>query len=106
MLTEQRGRGNIAYMRTTLDIHDELLRRAERHARRTGRPLRALVEEGLRRVLHPDAPRAPYRLPDLSAGRAGAHDPLAALSWPDLRGLAYRSGAVRLPRTTPPSLAE
>ena len=76
-------------MKTTLDIHDELLRRAERHARRTGRPLRAIVEEGLRRVLPPDAPRAPYRLPDLSAGRADAQDPLEGLSWPDLRELVY-----------------
>ena len=38
-------------MKTTLDIHDELLLRAKRHAKETGRPLRALVEDGLRRVL-------------------------------------------------------
>ena len=35
-------------MKTTLDIHDELLARAKRHARATGRPLRAVVEDGLR----------------------------------------------------------
>ena len=33
-------------MKTTLDIHDELLLRAKRHAKETGRPLRALVEDG------------------------------------------------------------
>ena len=38
-------------MKTTLDIHDELLNRAKRRAKETARPLRALVEEGLRRVL-------------------------------------------------------
>ena len=38
-------------MKTTLDIHDELLARAKQHARQTGRPLRAFVEEGLRGIL-------------------------------------------------------
>ena len=41
--------------------------RAQRHAKESGRPLRALVEEGLRRiVLSDDTERRPYRLPDLS----------------------------------------
>ena len=38
-------------MKTTLDISDELLARAKRHAKKTGRPLRAVVEEGLRLAL-------------------------------------------------------
>ena len=76
-------------MKTTLDIQDELLLRAKRHARRTGQPLRAVVEEGLRRVLSAAAPRAPYRLPDLSVGRARERDPLEAYSWQDLRAIIY-----------------
>ena len=87
----------MADMRTTLDIHDELLRRAERHTRRTGQPLRALVEEGLRRILPPDPPRAPYRLPDLSVGHPGDPDPLEALSWPEFRELVHGSGPLRPP---------
>ena len=43
--------GNMVHMKTMLDIRDELLVRAKRHARATGRPLRAVVEEGLRQVL-------------------------------------------------------
>ncbi|MDE0240046.1 MAG: hypothetical protein OXQ84_07590 [bacterium] len=43
-------------MKTTLDIHDEPPARAKRHARKTGRPLRAVVEDGLRHVLAPGAP--------------------------------------------------
>jgi len=38
-------------MKTTVDLADELLERARRHARRTGQPVRALIEEGLRLVL-------------------------------------------------------
>lgn len=76
-------------MKTTLDIHDDLLARAKRHARNTGSPLRAVVEEGLRRVLVAAESPSPYRLPDLSEGDPSATNPLDAYSWQDLRGLIY-----------------
>ena len=38
-------------VKTTIEISDALLARAKRHARKTGKPLRVLVEEGIRRVL-------------------------------------------------------
>ena len=55
-------------MKTTLDIDDELLTRAKRHAKATGRPLRAAVEEGLRYVLGKNEIAVPYRVRDLSVG--------------------------------------
>ncbi|MDE0057873.1 MAG: type II toxin-antitoxin system VapB family antitoxin [Defluviicoccus sp.] len=76
-------------MKTTLDIDDELLARARRHAQETGRPLRALVEDGLRRVLAPAAPRTRYRLADLRTGDPDAPDPLEGYSWPELRQAIY-----------------
>lgn len=76
-------------MKTTLDIQDELLLRAKRHARKTGRPLRTVVEEGLRRVLFTSTPTASYRLPDLSVGRVDGSDPLESYSWQDLREIIY-----------------
>ena len=76
-------------MKTTLNIQDELLSRAKRHARRTGRPLRAVVEEGLRQVLSTESSRGRYRLPDHSVGEAGGRDPLEAYSWQDLREVIY-----------------
>ena len=79
-------------MKTTLDIHDELLARAKRRAKRTGRPLRALVEDGLRQALSADAGRRQYRLPDLSAGDPDGRDPLESYSWQDLRDLIYGDG--------------
>lgn len=68
-------------MKTTIDIPDELMARAKSHAQRTGRPLRAVIEEGLRRVLSESAPGAPYTLPDKSVGDPDAPDPLEAWSW-------------------------
>lgn len=76
-------------MKTTIEIHDDLLARAEQYARKTGRPLYAIVEEGLRQVLPATPSSSPYRLPDLSEGKPGATDPLKAYSWQELRGIIY-----------------
>ena len=76
-------------MKTTLDIHDELLTRAKRRARQTGRPLRALVEDGLRHVLSETSERSPYRLPDMSVGDPNGPNPLEHLSWAEVRDLIY-----------------
>ncbi len=76
-------------MKTTLDIQDELLLRAKRHAQKTGRSLRAVVEEGLRLALSTSSSRPRYRLPDFSVGASGGRDPLEAYSWQDLRGVIY-----------------
>ncbi len=56
--------GYITCMKTTVDIADGLFERAKAHSKATGRPLRALLEEGLRIVLDKPAPVKPYRLRD------------------------------------------
>ena len=38
-------------MKTTLEIKDDLLMRAKKLAKKTGRPLRAIVEDSLRATL-------------------------------------------------------
>ena len=78
-------------MKTTLDIHDELLARAKRRARETGRPLRAVVEEGLRLVLAHPVPRSRYRLPDFRTGNPAKPDPLERHSRSELRDAIYGS---------------
>ncbi len=80
---------SMGVMKTTLDIQDELLLRAKRHAQCTGRPLRAVVEEGLRQVLPTAGTHRRYRLPDHSVGEAGGNDPLETYSWQDLREVIY-----------------
>ncbi len=86
---------SMGIMKTTLDIQDELLVRAKRHAQRTGRPLRAVVEEGLRHTLFTAAIHRRYRLPDHSVGEAGGWDPLEAYSWQYLRGVIYGEAEFR-----------
>jgi hypothetical protein len=76
-------------VKTTIDIADSLFDRAKRHSRKTGRPLRALVEEGLRRVLEEPKARAPYRLPDRSVGDRRGTNPLASMTWQELRAHIY-----------------
>ena len=76
-------------MKTTIEIRDELLMRAKRHARGEGMPLRAVVEEGLRLVLQARRPAEGYRMPDLSVGDPNGDDPLEAYSWQDLSEIIY-----------------
>lgn len=76
-------------MKTTVEIHDALLLRAKRHARKNGTTLRSVIEDGLRRTLdEPDAQK-PYEWPDLSVGDPSDPWPLDDYSWPELRELIY-----------------
>jgi hypothetical protein len=52
-------------MRTTVDLSDEIFRRAKAEAALSGRKLKDLIEEGLRRVLDQPEPPAPASLHDL-----------------------------------------
>lgn len=82
-------------MKTTIDIHDELLARAKRLAKETGQPLRAVVEDGLRLVCAAPAHTNRYSLPDLRRGDPDAPDPLANYAWPELRELIYGDSGTR-----------
>lgn len=67
-----------AYMRTTIDLSDELFRRAKAEAALRGRKLKDLVEDGLRRVLdQPDLPQSPppASLHDLMQDCCGVAEP-------------------------------
>lgn len=76
-------------MKTTLDIKDELLARAKQLAKESGRPLRAIVEDGLRATLAAEERTVSYELSDCSFGDPIGDDPLELLSWQDLREEIY-----------------
>lgn len=83
------GMGNMHRVKTTVEIDDALFARARQHARRSGRTLRSLIEEGLRSCLNSEPLESSYKLPDRSVGKAGAPNPLESLSWQDLREAIY-----------------
>lgn len=83
-------------MKVTIDIQDELLRRARRCAQRTGRTLRAVVADGLRLALakpqapeKPPAPRRAHRWEDLSVGEPGDPNPFEQYTWAEMLALSY-----------------
>ena len=84
--------GSVGIMKTTLDIHDDLLTKAKGHAQETRRPLRAVVEERLRLVLSKETRPERYVLPDRSYGGPDIHNPLASYTWPELSDIIYGDG--------------
>lgn len=76
-------------MKTTIDIANPLLSEAKRVAQREGTTLRALVEEGLRRVLDERQRRPPFRLRQVSFGGQGLVPGLSEGNWDEIRRRAY-----------------
>lgn len=77
-------------MKTTLDISDPLLRDAKKLAAREGTTLRALVEQGLRKVVAEKKRRdRPFRLRKASFGGHGLNPELAEAGWDRIRDLSY-----------------
>ena len=83
-------------MKTTIDIHDELLRRAKRHAQRTSQTLRAVVESGLRLVLEEQrttnrqrTAKPRYRWKNLSVGRPGDPNPFEKYTWEEVLAISH-----------------
>jgi hypothetical protein len=79
----------LRHMRTSIEISDALLERVRRVARRRGTTLRALVEEGLRRVLAERESEPAFCLEDGSFGEGGLVDGLAEGDWERIRELTY-----------------
>lgn len=77
------------HMKTTIDIADAVLREAQRTARAQGTTLRALVEDGLRRVLAERKRTARFKLRDRSFGGRGLQAGRAEGDWEEIRRAAY-----------------
>ncbi|MBN1605486.1 MAG: hypothetical protein JW940_02580 [Polyangiaceae bacterium] len=76
-------------MKTTLEVSDVLLTRAKTLAAREGTTIRALVEEGLRRVLDERKGRGRFRLRDASFGGNGVQSGQQESNWAEVRELIY-----------------
>ena len=76
-------------MKTTVEISDSLLDEARRVAAREGRTVRALVEEGLRRVLAERKRTRVFRLRKATFKGKGLQPRVAGASWEQIRDTAY-----------------
>lgn len=76
-------------MKTTLEISDPLLRDARKVAAQEGRTLRALVEQGLRKIVAEKKKRGQFQLRKVSFKGRGLRPELADAGWDRLRDLAY-----------------
>ena len=77
----------VTHMKTTIEISDALFEAAKRQARRKGTTLRALVEQGLRRVLQDSASESRFRLERRSFGGSGR---VSEGEWPETRDAIYK----------------
>jgi Bacterial antitoxin of type II TA system, VapB len=89
------GAINLATMKTTLEISDPLLREARKIAAREQTTLRAVVEQGLRRIIAEKARKPGFRLRDASFDGRGPNPEFADAGWDRLRDLIYDSSPKR-----------
>ena len=76
-------------MKTTLDIPDPVLREVRKIASRENTTLRALVEQGLRKIIADRKAASPFRLRDASFGGEGLVPELRDADWDTLRDIIY-----------------
>jgi predicted transcriptional regulator len=79
----------LRHMRTTLDLPDPLLRKAQKLARQRQVTFRELMADALRRYLEGQPARQPFRLPDRSFKGDGLVAGLAETDWERIRDLSY-----------------
>ena len=76
-------------MKTTIEISDALLEAARKISRREKTTVRALVEEGLRKVIAEREGSRSFRLRKATFKGNGLQPQAAGASWDQIRGLIY-----------------
>jgi len=76
-------------MKTTVEISDGLLAAARKLAVKRGTTVRALVEEGLRRVVQAPRKGGRFKLRDRSSGSGGLRPEFRGASWEQIRDASY-----------------
>ena len=77
------------HMKTTIEISNAVLTAARAVAAREGTTVRALVEEGLRKVLVERRTKAEFRLRKVTFAGNGMRPEIRDRSWEAVRDLAY-----------------
>jgi hypothetical protein len=76
-------------MKTTVEISDSLLEQSKRLAAREHTTTRALIEEGLRRVLADRKTAKPFKLRKASFRGNGLQPEFTGASWQQIRDAIY-----------------
>ncbi len=76
-------------MKTTVDIPDSILEEARKLAAREGSTVRALVEQGLRRLISERKRTGVFRLRKATFKGEGLQPGAAGASWERIRDMAY-----------------
>lgn len=75
--------------KTTIELSDDLARRAKALAARRGTTLRALIEQGLRNALREERGSTVFKLRDASVGGKGLQPEFEKGGWPRIRDEIY-----------------
>ena len=78
-----------SHMKTTIQIADSILEEARKLARRERTSLKALVEEGLRRIISERKQRTDFRLRKAHFKGNGLQAHLKGESWDRIREISY-----------------
>ena len=79
----------VCHMKTTIHISDAVFEEARKLAQREKTTLKALVEQGLRKVLSEHKQRNRFRLRKASFKGTGLQAHLAGASWDQIRETSY-----------------
>lgn len=76
-------------MKTTIEIPDDLMKKAKALAVRRGTTLRSIIERGIRTTLNEERRKTRYQLPDRSVTGKGLQPGFRHGEWADIRDAAY-----------------
>lgn len=76
-------------MKTTVEISDDLLKKAKKLAAKRRTTLRAIIEQGIRNTVNEQQRSEKYVLPDMSVDGKGLQPGFKDKAWSDIRDAAY-----------------
>jgi len=79
----------VIHMKTTVQIPDSIFEEARKLAHRERTTLKALIQEGLRRIISEHKQRGRFKLRKATFKGTGLQPHLAGASWDKIRELSY-----------------
>ena len=77
-------------VKTTIELSDDLAKKAKAYAARKHTTLRAVIEQGIRQVLRNERSVSKFKLRDASVGGKGLREEYQDADWAKIREAAYK----------------